>query len=58
MCFGCRIVRGDEGEEGGGGGGDDPRRKVPKLKLQLTAEGKVKGHKSRHSSSSALESQR
>lgn len=57
MCFGCRVVRGEEGEEGGGGW-DDPRRKVPKLKLQLTAEGKVKGHKSRHSSSSALESQR
>ena len=45
---------GDESEEGG----EDPQRKVPKLKLQLTTEGKVKGHRSRKSSSSALESQR
>ena len=45
---------GDESEEGG----EDPQRKVPKLKLQFSTEGKVKGHRSRQSSSSALESQR
>ena len=56
MWFCRRLVRDEESEDGGGG--DDPRRKVPKLKLQLTAEGKVKDQKSRHSSSSALESQR
>ena len=56
VWFCRRLVRDEESEDGGGG--DDPQRKVPKLKLQLTAEGKVKDQKSRHSSSSALESQR
>ena len=53
LPYTCRPVRSDEGEES-----DDMRRKVPKLKLQVTAEGKIKGQRSRQSSSSAFESQR
>ena len=50
----CRpLVKSDDSEDS-----EDTRKKVPKLKLHVTAEGKIKGQRSRQSSSSAFESQR